>query len=432
MHPDVCVWRKAPPLVPMWYAVRVYVGMRCECYWLSQSRFAFGKERHRVWPEPNPPILRPDWSTMVGAAGGSVRCGAFDGGRGGCAASAASAARCRVPLARIPSQIGTFSPSLRREAAVRPLSARAEPYKSMQWWRGPEFYRTGQSSTDGAVVAGHVPAVTNRTQTKTATRRTSSDAGSAVFLSLSALVVAMLTSLAAPQAASALAMSDLPVSIPGLVGDSPLREGFVSGFLLIFFSEIGDKTFFIALLLALQRPRGVVFTGTFSALAIMTVISVGLGRVLHEIDELFPDVGFPLDDALAVALLVFFGVQTLASASEADETAAEEKGEAQEVVDDFAKKDYEVLGLVASTFALVFAAEWGDKSFLATIALAAASDPLGVIGGAVTGHGVATVIAVLGGSFLGRYLSERTVQYIGGSLFLVFAAATVVDIFRGV
>lgn len=38
--------------------------------------------------------------------------------------------------------------------------------------------------------------------------------------------------------------------VAGVVGDSPLREGIVQGFLLIFFSEIGDKTFFIALLLA--------------------------------------------------------------------------------------------------------------------------------------------------------------------------------------
>ncbi len=51
--------------------------------------------------------------------------------------------------------------------------------------------------------------------------------------------------------------------------------------------------------------------------------------------------------------------------------------------------------------------------------------------GAIAGHGVATVIAVLGGSVLGKYLSERVVQYVGGSLFLVFAAATVFDIFSG-
>ena len=94
------------------------------------------------------------------------------------------------------------------------------------------------------------------------------------------------------------------------------------------------------------------FVGTFGALAVMTVISVGLGRVLHEVDELFPDVGFPLDDALAVALLIFFGVSTLASASQANETAEEEKEEAQEVVDEFGKKEYEVPGLVASTFAV--------------------------------------------------------------------------------
>lgn len=44
------------------------------------------------------------------------------------------------------------------------------------------------------------------------------------------------------------------------------------------------------------------------------------------------------------------------------------------------------------------------------------------------GHGVATVIAVTFGSVLSNYVSERTVQYVGGTLFLLFAAATLVDL----
>ncbi len=58
-------------------------------------------------------------------------------------------------------------------------------------------------------------------------------------------------------------------------GDPTFREGVVSGFLLILFSELGDKTFFIALLLALKQSQGLVFVGTFGALGVMTVISVG-------------------------------------------------------------------------------------------------------------------------------------------------------------
>lgn len=53
-----------------------------------------------------------------------------------------------------------------------------------------------------------------------------------------------------------------------------MREGIVSGFLLILFSELGDKTFFLALLLALKESKSLVFAGTFGALAVMTVISV--------------------------------------------------------------------------------------------------------------------------------------------------------------
>lgn len=84
-------------------------------------------------------------------------------------------------------------------------------------------------------------------------------------------------STAAPAAIAQLADAPALIKIPGVLGDSPFVEGAVSGFLLILFSELGDKTFFIALLLALRKPKGAVFAGTFGALAVMTVISVRNG-----------------------------------------------------------------------------------------------------------------------------------------------------------
>lgn len=208
---------------------------------------------------------------------------------------------------------------------------------------------------------------------------------------------------------------------------SQVTEGFVQGLLLIFFSELGDKTFFIALLLASQRPKLSVFAGTFGALAVMTVISVAIGQFMHELDDLIPSAGrgIPWDDVVAVLLLVVFGIQTILNAKDAEENAAGEKEEAAEEVASLTKQS---AGLVLSTFFLVFAAEWGDKSFLATIALAAATSPVGVTAGAVTGHGAATALAVLGGGVLSRNVSESTLQYGGGFLFLAFAAVSTIDI----
>lgn len=62
-------------------------------------------------------------------------------------------------------------------------------------------------------------------------------------------------------------------------------SGFVQSFLLIFISEIGDKTFFIAGLLAAKYGRLLSFTGSIGALAVMTVISTILGQLFHAVPE---------------------------------------------------------------------------------------------------------------------------------------------------
>ena len=82
---------------------------------------------------------------------------------------------------------------------------------------------------------------------------------------------------------------------------------------------------------------------------------------------------FPLDDYAAIALLLFFGIKTLVDAN-AGVAGAEDAGEGEEAEAKQAVEMFEAPGAVSafvlSTFVLVFAAEWGDKSFLATIALA--------------------------------------------------------------
>ncbi|KAJ9549851.1 hypothetical protein OSB04_022394 [Centaurea solstitialis] len=240
-------------------------------------------------------------------------------------------------------------------------------------------------------------------------------------------------------AQSALAGSDVDslLQSSSFFGDlSDISTGFASAFLLIFFSELGDKTFFIAALLAARNSAAVVFLGTFGALGVMTVISVVLGRTFHYVDEILPfrfgETDLPIDDIAAALLLVYFGVSTLLDASSGDGLKAEEEQkEAEIAVSGVFGNGAGILAAastIVSTFLLVFVAEWGDKSFFSTIALAAASSPLGVIGGALAGHGLATLLAVLGGSLLGTFLSEKVIAYVGGVLFLVFAAVTVVEI----
>lgn len=189
--------------------------------------------------------------------------------------------------------------------------------------------------------------------------------------------------------------------------------------------------------MSLVRARRLpVFFGTWGALSTMTILSTVLGRLVHGADELLPPavrgaLPIPLDDLLAVSLLLFFGYTTIREALELDDEELQDgEEEAREAVSGSRFKLREVtlsaeVELAIATFSLVFLAEWGDKSQLSTIALASSYSPVGVASGAVLGFLPICLLAVLGGSILGDVVSEKVLSIIAGTIFIVVATAIV-------
>lgn len=99
-------------------------------------------------------------------------------------------------------------------------------------------------------------------------------------------------------AAFGLQQSASAAGIVDLIQERASTSGFLQAFLLIFVSEIGDKTFFIAALLAAKYSRFISFTGSIGALAVMTVISTVIGQLFHVVPPSLTN-GVPYDDYIA-------------------------------------------------------------------------------------------------------------------------------------
>ena len=196
---------------------------------------------------------------------------------------------------------------------------------------------------------------------------------------------------------------------------SGLTSGFTASLLLITISELGDKTFFIALCLAMRFPRRWVFLGATAALALMTVLSVLMGQVL----TLLPK---EMVHQAMIALFLVFGVKLLYDASRMrNNTLASVEQEACDVISERESAMKTGWAIVAQSFVMTFLAEWGDRTQFATVSLAAVHSPLSVVLGGVLGHAICAAIAVFSGRAIASRLSEKVITAIGGVLFLVFA-----------
>jgi len=198
-----------------------------------------------------------------------------------------------------------------------------------------------------------------------------------------------------------------------------MLTAFTAGLTLITISELGDKTFFISLCLAMRYPRRWVFIGATLALAVMTILSVGLGQVLALLPKEIAYYG-------SIILFVVFGLKLLYDSFKMKDGGLEEVE--QEACETIAESNIDkmrgAMAVISKAFTLTFIAEWGDRTQFATISLAAAQNPIGVIAGGILGHAICAAIAVYSGRAIAAHLSEKVITAIGGILFLVFAGVT--------
>ncbi|MBD2505805.1 MULTISPECIES: TMEM165/GDT1 family protein [unclassified Nostoc] len=204
-----------------------------------------------------------------------------------------------------------------------------------------------------------------------------------------------------------------------------MLTAFTAGLLLITVSELGDKTFFIAVILAMHHPRRLVFIGVTAALAAMTILSVLFGQAVSLLPKAYIHYA-------EIFLFLAFGIKLLYDASKMSSAACdteviEEAEAAVKKADLELPKKKTSLAIVIEAFILTFMAEWGDRTQIATIALAAGNNPIGVTIGAILGHAICAAIAVIGGKMIAGRISERQLTFVGGCLFLVFGVVAAIE-----
>ncbi|XP_067943959.1 putative divalent cation/proton antiporter TMEM165 [Watersipora subatra] len=229
-----------------------------------------------------------------------------------------------------------------------------------------------------------------------------------------------------------------------VAGNAGFIHAFVATLSVIIVSELGDKTFFISAIMAMRHSRLTVFAGAMTALAFMHIISAMFGTLATLIPRKFTLY-------LSSGLFALFGLKMLRegwkmSPDEGQEEYEETQAELKKYEDDqlqakssvtqdpetgivrTADPRFRFLLCVSPLFiqaaTLNFLAEWGDRSQIAAIVLAARENLLGVILGGVIGHFLCTGLAVIGGRAIAQKLSVRTVTIIGGVVFLIFAVST--------
>lgn len=272
------------------------------------------------------------------------------------------------------------------------------------------------------------------------------------------------------------------------LGEDETWHTFIMAFSMIITSEIGDKTFLLAAIMASKHSHLTIFSAAFSSLALMTFLSAALGQAFLIFIS-------PQLVALAAGVLfLVFGVRLfhegvhmkgvsikdemaeVESEIEASELSEKNRdlesgvGDSQDTtlrrqnsapgitndglrdqgysfdprkaskptikqsIQDITQGFSNLASLVLSPawvqiFVMTFLAEWGDRSQISTIAMGAGSNFWPVIFGGVLGHALCTTIAIVGGKLLAQRVSIQQITMVGAIAFIIYAVLYFWDVY---
>ena len=178
---------------------------------------------------------------------------------------------------------------------------------------------------------------------------------------------------------------------------------------IVALAEMGDKTQLLALLLAARFRKPVPI---LLAILLATIINHGVSAVLGQwiTTVLSPD---------ALIWILSIGFIAMAGWMLIPDQLDDESG----II-----KKWQKLGVFGATFVLFFLAEIGDKTQIATVALAARFDSIvWVMLGTTLGMMLANAPAVFIGDKLATKLPIALIHKIGAAIFLVIGVATLVQ-----
>jgi Ca2+/H+ antiporter, TMEM165/GDT1 family len=214
-------------------------------------------------------------------------------------------------------------------------------------------------------------------------------------------------------AASAVYADHVRESRPSRYGGlgMPALHVFLSVFGVVFVAELPDKTALAALVLATRRRALPVFAGAALALAVQSLVAVLAGSLL----SLLPV------RVVHLAAGVVFLVSAVALWRRKDED--------DEASADGAAGAPSFWGTTWSAFVVIFIAEWGDITQIATAALAARyRAPAAVFFGATLALWCVAALAVFVGHRAAKYLNPRVTQRVAALLFAAVGVALILGL----